>query len=77
MKIKDRTKQDYELGELIRELNGVRLGTLLEDTKTQGKMKAHYKLEEMSKTEKDLMTALSLECVHQKRLNIDELSVYS
>ena len=70
-------KFDYELGALIHDLTNIRLATVLEDTKTQGKMKAHYKLEEMSKTEQNLVTALALENCHQNRLKIDGLSAYN
>jgi len=77
LKIKEAANYDYESGALIHELNSIRLATLLEDTKTQGKMKAHYKLEEMSKTEQDLVAALSLEYYHRKRPKISGFSVYN
>lgn len=77
LKVKEVIGCEYELGALMQELSNIRLATMLEDTKTQGKMKAHYKLEEMSKSEKALATALSLETHHQNRLKIDGLGVYN
>ncbi len=68
---------DYELPVLIRNLNNIRLSTILEDTKTQGKMKAHYKLEEMSDIEQKFIKALELEDFHKKRLKIDGFGVYN
>lgn len=77
LEAKENLGSEYELGALIQELSNIRLATILEDTKTQGKMKAHYKLEEMSESEKELVAALSLENYHQDRIKIDGLSVYN
>jgi transposase len=77
IKAQEITGCKYELGALIRELNGIRLATMLEDTKTQGKMKAHYRLEEMNKSEAALAAALLLENVHKGKIKIDGFGVYT
>lgn len=76
LKINQVTGKDYMPCSLINKLNSIRLATILEDTKTQGKMKAHYKLEDMNESEKELMITLGLEDYHKKRSRISGLSVY-
>lgn len=75
--LKLKSKQEMPLPSLIQLLNGIRLCTLLEDTKTTGKMKAHHTLEEMSSNEKDLLSSLGLEDYHLKPTKLDGFSVYN
>ena len=58
-------------------LNNIRLAMLLEKTKTRGRIKASYNLEEMDDEEKKLMDALKLTDFHTKRPKIKGVGVYT
>lgn len=62
---------------LLTALNNIRLGTLLEESKTRGKVKAVYKLEEMSTQEKNIVQALDIENFHIDRPKIEGVGVYN
>lgn len=64
------------LGSLLDILNNIRLGTLLEESKTSGKMKAIYKLEEMTKDENAIIEALQIKDYHNKRPRFKGVGVY-
>ena len=65
------------LDTLFDTLNNIRLGTMLEDSKTPGAVKAIYKLEEMSDDESALMEALKIKDLHNKRLKISGVGIYN
>ena len=65
------------LDTLLDTLNNIRLGTMLEDSKTPGAVKAIYKLEEMSDDESALMEALKIKDLHNKRLKISGVGIYN
>ena len=44
---------------------------MLEDTKTSGKIKATYKLEEISEVEESIINALEVEDAHNNRLKFE------
>lgn len=62
---------------MLNELNNVRLGTILEASGKKGRMKANYKLEEMSKTEYNLMDSLGIIDYHEKKPKIEGVGVYN
>jgi len=64
------------LDNLLDTLNRIRLATLLEKTKTKGKMTVTYKLEEMDKEQKKIIKVLGLENYHNKRPKINGVGVY-
>ncbi len=57
-------------------LNNIRLGTILEESKTRGKVKA-YKLEEMSDDEDVIMEALAIKDFHNNRPKFKGVGVYT
>ena len=65
------------LDTLLDILNNVRLGTLLEESKTRGKVKAIYKLEEMSDIENQIIEALAVKTLHNKRPKFKGVGVYN
>ena len=65
------------LDTLLDTLNNIRLSTLLEETKSRGRVKATYQLEEMSDEESLLMNALGIMDFHKHRLKLQGLSVYN
>jgi transposase len=65
------------LDTLLDTLNNVRLGTLLEESKTRGKVKAIYKLEEMSDIENQIIDALDVKTLHNKRPKFKGVGVYN
>ena len=65
------------LDTLLGTLNNIRLSAILEETKTRGRVKAAYKLEEMSDKESLLMNALGIMDFHKHRLKLQGLSVYN
>jgi len=73
-----RLKAGYtgSLDNLLDMLNDIRLGTMLEESKKPGKPKATYMLEQMTKEEKKIMTALGIENVHNERPKIKDVGVY-
>ena len=58
-------------------LNNIRLATILEETTTRGRVKASYKLEEMSPEENLLMEGLQIKDLHLKRLKFTNVGVYN
>ena len=73
-----KTKASFNgtLDTLLDTLNNVRLATLLEDTKTRGRIKASYKLEEMTNEEKQIVEALSIIDFHERRPKLNGVGVY-
>jgi transposase len=64
------------LDTLLDTLNNVRLATLLEETKNKERLKASYKLEEMTADEQELMEALNIMDFHEYRSQLKGLGVY-
>jgi transposase len=65
------------LDTLLDMLNNVRLGTILEESKTRGRVKATYKLEEMSDEENVIMEALAIKDFHNNRPKFRGVGVYT
>ncbi len=65
------------LDTLLDTLNNIRLATVLQESKTPGPVKAIYKLEEMSDMENQIMEALNIKDLHNKRPKIKGVGVYS
>lgn len=65
------------LDTLLDILNNIRLGTILEESKTRGRVKATYKLEEMSDEENVIMEALALKDFHNNRPKLKGVGVYT
>ncbi len=65
------------LDTLLDMLNNIRLGTILEESKTRGKVKAIYKLEEMSDEEDAIMEALAIKDFHNNRPKFKGVGVYT
>jgi transposase len=65
------------LDTLLDMLNNVRLGTILEESKTRGRVKATYKLEEMSDEENVIMEALAIKDFHNNRPKFKGVGVYT
>lgn len=74
---KEKTGFKGSLDTLLNMLGNIRLATILEDSKTRGKVKAIYKLEEMETDEKKLMEALNLMDFHNKRPKFKGVGVYN
>jgi transposase len=64
------------LDKLLDTLNNVRLGTILEELKTRGRVKATYKLEEMSDEQDAIMDALGIKDFHHRRPKFKGVGVY-
>jgi len=65
------------LDTLLDMLNNIRLGTILEESKTRGRVKATYKLEEMSAEEDKIMEALAIKDFHNTRPEFKGVGVYA
>lgn len=65
------------LDTLLNTLNTIRLATMLEETKTKGRVKAIHKLEEMSDEETLIMNALGIKDLHTNRPKFQGVSVYN
>jgi len=65
------------LDTLLDMLNNIRLGSILEESKTRGKVKAIYKLEEMSDEEDAIMEALAIKDFHNNRPKFKGVGVYT
>jgi transposase len=65
------------LDTLLDTLNSIRLATLLEETKHKGRLKASYKLEDMTEDEQRLMESLNIMDFHECRPQFEGLGVYS
>ena len=74
-----RTRAQFKgtLDSLLDTLNNVRLATILEDTKTRGRVKATYKMEEMSGEEELIIKALGVEDAHNNRPRFKGVGVYN
>lgn len=75
--VKIKTSFNGTMAALLDILNNVRLGTLLEDTKTRGRIKASYKLEEMRSDERQIMEALNITDFHERRPSLNGFSAYT
>lgn len=62
---------------LLDKLNNIRLATMLEESKTRGRVKAIYKLEEMSNEENILLEALDIKNTHNDRPQLKGVGVYT
>lgn len=65
------------LDTLLDTLNNIRLATMLEEPQTRGRVKATYKLEEMSDEETLIMNALGIKDLHKNRPKFQGISVYN
>ena len=65
------------LDTLLDMLNNIRLGTVLEESNTRGRVKAIYKLEEMSDDENLLLEALEVKDLHNDRPKLKGVGVYT
>ena len=74
---KSETRFRGALDTLLDMLNNIRLGTILEESKTRGRVKATYKLEEMSDEENIIMEALALKDFHNSRPKLKGVGVYT
>jgi transposase len=64
------------LDTLLDMLNNIRLAALLEESNTRGRVKAIYKLEEMSDDENLLLEALEVKDLHNDRPKLKGVGVY-
>jgi len=74
--VREKTKFKGCLDSLLNILCNIRLATLLEESNTRGRVKAVYKLEEMSKEEKSILQALEVEDLHNNRPKLNGVGVY-
>ena len=75
--IKIKTSFNGTLDNLLDILNNIRLATLLEDTKSSGRTKASYKLEEVGTKEKRIIDVLNITDYHERRPRISGVGVYT
>ena len=75
-KAKSKAQFKGTLNSLLGTLNNVRLATMLEETKTRGRVKAMHKLEEMSNEENLLMEALEIKDLHNNRPKFRGVGIY-
>ncbi len=71
-----KVKFEGTLDRLLDTLNNIRLATMLEETNTRGRVKAIYKLEEMSDEENQIMEALNIKNLHNDRPKFSGVGVY-
>lgn len=71
-----KVKFEGTLDRLLDTLNNIRLVTILEETTKRGKVKAIYKLEEMSDEENKIMKALNIKNSHNDRPKFLGVGVY-
>jgi len=64
------------LDTLLDKLNNIRLATMLEESKNRSRVKAIYKLEEMSDEENILLEALNIKNAHNDRPKLKGVGVY-
>ena len=74
--VKDEIGYDHSVDTLLDTLNNIRLATLLEESTTRGRVKAEYKLEEMSEEERRIMEALKIKDFHINRPKFNGIGVY-
>jgi transposase len=77
MKVKSNCNFSGSLNKLLNILSNIRLGTLLEKSKKPGRVKAIYKLEEMSDEEKKIVNALEIENFHIEKPKFKGVGVYN
>jgi transposase len=75
-RLNEKNGYNKSINTMLNTLNNIRLGTILEDTNKPGKLKAHYKLEEMDKEQQRIMEALDLTDFHYEIPKINGLGVY-
>lgn len=75
--VKKSTTFNGTLDNFLDLLNNIRLATILEETETRGKVKAIYKLEEITKEETEIIRSLNIQDVHTNKPKIRGVSVYS
>ncbi len=75
--LKIKTGYKRSLDTLLDTLNNIRLATLLEESITRGRIKAVYKLEEMSEEEHIIMDALEINDFHINRSKFNGVGVYN
>ncbi|MBU2495654.1 MAG: IS1634 family transposase [Candidatus Omnitrophota bacterium] len=73
---KNKTRFAGSLNTLLDTLNNVRLGTLLEKTKSRGRVKTTYVIEETSDQEDQLLEALEIKDLHKNRPKFNGVGVY-
>ena len=74
--VKNEIGYDRSVDTLLDTLNNIRLATILEESATRGRVKAEYKLEEMSEEEKMIMEALKIKDFHINRPKFNGVGVY-
>ena len=74
--VKNEIGYNHSVDTLLDTLNNIRLATLLEESTTRGRVKAEYKLEEMSEEEKRIMEALKIKDFHINRPKFNGVGVY-
>ncbi|KKM20283.1 hypothetical protein LCGC14_1647030 [marine sediment metagenome] len=74
--VKNEIGYDHSVDTLLDTLNNIRLATILEESTTRGRVKAEYKLEEMSEEEKRIMEALKIKDFHINRPKFNGVGVY-
>jgi transposase len=74
--VKNEIGYDHSVDTLLDTLNNIRLATLLEESTTRGRVKAEYKLEEMSGDEKMIMEVLKIKDFHIHRPKFNGIGVY-
>jgi len=74
--VKTRSEYNGTLNSLLNILNNIRLATLLENNETKGRVKAVYKLEELSDEENKIVEALEIQNIHNDRPKFDGVGVY-
>ena len=65
------------LDTLLDTLNNIRLATMLEESKKPGRIKAIYKLEEMTDEEYNIMKALNIIDYHKSKPTINGIGIYN
>ncbi len=74
--VKNEIGYDHSVDTLLDTLNNIRLATILEESTTRGRVKAEYKLEEMSEEEKRIIEALKIKDFHINRPKFNGVGVY-
>jgi len=74
-----KTKADFNgtMNTLFDNLNDIRLAAVLTESNSTGPAKASYQLEQMSKSQQQLMRALGIEKIHMYRPRFNSVGVYT
>ncbi len=75
--VKSKIQFTGSMDTLIDILNNIRLSTLMEESTTRGKVKATYKVEEMSNEEALIMKSLGIENLHNNRPKFNGIGIYT